>query len=239
MYVCALSQSSHRESFGTRRALGSPWLSFFGLILAIMLVVFQALGQDPPPEWQMQVRKFAELKDWDSAMRIVEREVARAPQDLEAKTWRARILLWSGHIVESEREFRLLVRAAPQDPDLRLGLASALGREERWKEALRELDAAVEVDPKRADLHAARGRALRALGRTDDARQEFVKALQQEPASEESRAGLLSVRAEPKHELRLGTEDRKSTRLNSSHVRISYAVFCLKKKKLSHLLTTF
>src|SRR5690554_7047441 len=26
--------------------------------------------------------------------------------------------------------------------------------------------------------------------------------------------------------------DRKSTRLNSSHVRISYAVFCLKKKKI-------
>src|SRR3989442_7573810 len=29
--------------------------------------------------------------------------------------------------------------------------------------------------------------------------------------------------------------DRKSTRLNSSHVRISYAVFCLKKKKNTHL----
>src|SRR5690554_7379284 len=28
-----------------------------------------------------------------------------------------------------------------------------------------------------------------------------------------------------------GGIDRKSTRLNSSHVRISYAVFCLKKKK--------
>src|SRR5690606_41625744 len=27
--------------------------------------------------------------------------------------------------------------------------------------------------------------------------------------------------------------DRKSTRLNSSHVKISYAVFCLKKKKAS------
>src|SRR5690554_701566 len=27
-------------------------------------------------------------------------------------------------------------------------------------------------------------------------------------------------------------QDRKSTRLNSSHVRISYAVFCLKKKKI-------
>src|SRR5690625_3977563 len=29
------------------------------------------------------------------------------------------------------------------------------------------------------------------------------------------------------------TADRKSTRLNSSHVAISYAVFCLKKKKLA------
>src|SRR5690606_39287968 len=29
----------------------------------------------------------------------------------------------------------------------------------------------------------------------------------------------------------LGGVDRKSTRLNSSHVKISYAVFCLKKKK--------
>src|SRR5690606_10403285 len=29
-----------------------------------------------------------------------------------------------------------------------------------------------------------------------------------------------------------GVLDRKSTRLNSSHVKISYAVFCLKKKKL-------
>src|SRR3712207_8912094 len=28
-------------------------------------------------------------------------------------------------------------------------------------------------------------------------------------------------------------KDRKSTRLNSSHANISYAVFCLKKKKLS------
>src|SRR5438874_8117960 len=28
--------------------------------------------------------------------------------------------------------------------------------------------------------------------------------------------------------------DRKSTRLNSSHVEISYAVFCLKKKKKIH-----
>src|SRR5690554_1366303 len=36
------------------------------------------------------------------------------------------------------------------------------------------------------------------------------------------------------HEMKAALEsaDRKSTRLNSSHVRISYAVFCLKKKRL-------
>src|SRR2546429_4829521 len=33
------------------------------------------------------------------------------------------------------------------------------------------------------------------------------------------------------HRLRTGGTDRKSTRLNSSHGYISYAVFCLKKKK--------
>src|SRR5690348_17421413 len=34
---------------------------------------------------------------------------------------------------------------------------------------------------------------------------------------------------------RPGREDRKSTRLNSSHPSISYAVFCLKKKKTAIL----
>src|SRR3712207_8162780 len=33
----------------------------------------------------------------------------------------------------------------------------------------------------------------------------------------------------------LGSIDRKSTRLNSSHANISYAVFCLKKKKTQTL----
>src|SRR3989442_10548148 len=45
----------------------------------------------------------------------------------------------------------------------------------------------------------------------------------------------LSARPHRLRRQRLGGEDdvgdRKSTRLNSSHVRISYAVFCLKKKK--------
>src|SRR2546427_2356675 len=41
----------------------------------------------------------------------------------------------------------------------------------------------------------------------------------------------LETKADDSRELGIG--DRKSTRLNSSHSQISYAVFCLKKKKMN------
>src|SRR5690349_23575529 len=46
------------------------------------------------------------------------------------------------------------------------------------------------------------------------------------------RRSLLFIRYAPGRDRTLrAAGDRKSTRLNSSHVEISYAVFCLKKKK--------
>src|SRR6266487_2469431 len=53
------------------------------------------------------------------------------------------------------------------------------------------------------------------------------------PSRSKSPEGLKMARPLPL----LGEGDRKSTRLNSSHPSISYAVFCLKKKK--HLLSLF
>src|SRR3712207_8125107 len=43
----------------------------------------------------------------------------------------------------------------------------------------------------------------------------------------------------PQHTFGLAKDrlDRKSTRLNSSHANISYAVFCLKKKNFNHVHT--
>src|SRR6266699_6221069 len=46
------------------------------------------------------------------------------------------------------------------------------------------------------------------------------------------------LRTRPSHRA-ARRRDRKSTRLNSSHVRISYAVFCLKKKKNKKKLLTY
>src|SRR6267378_2783200 len=134
VFLCAQSGGRHRGGFGTRRALDSRWLPTFGLILGIMLLVFPAFGQDQPSAWQTQVRKFAESKDWDSAMRIVERELARAPQDMDV-------------------------------------------------------------------------RARRAMGERNEARMEFQKALNLDPTSLEARAGLISVRGEPRHEMRFGQDN--------------------------------
>src|SRR5256885_7338219 len=50
------------------------------------------------------------------------------------------------------------------------------------------------------------------------------------------RDGVHEVDRRHRDDLRIG--DRKSTRLNSSHLVISYAVFCLKKKKNNNLEPT-
>src|SRR2546428_5791446 len=49
--------------------------------------------------------------------------------------------------------------------------------------------------------------------------------------ADRTRARGVEARGRRAHHLALAFGDRKSTRLNSSHDQISYAVFCLKKKK--------
>src|SRR5436309_12554773 len=54
----------------------------------------------------------------------------------------------------------------------------------------------------------------------------------------EPRHGSAFARSHRLHHVGQTRTDRKSTRLNSSHVKISYAVFCLKKKKKTHERTS-
>src|SRR2546427_7529832 len=83
---------------------------------------------------------------------------------------------------------------------------TTLFRSRRRAVALRRLQAARVGEAAHGVLPPARERSLRPHAR---------------PAH-----GAHGVRGE-----RIALEDRKSTRLNSSHSQISYAVFCLKKKK--------
>ena len=174
------------------------------MLLGLLTFSPYLCAQQPSQEWQAEVRKYAEAKDWANAMRVVDQELARAPQDVDVRAWRARVLTWSGHLAEAELEYLQIVQVSRNDPDNWMGLASVYLREGRTQEALRALNRAVELDPKRDDLRAARGRALRVAGERLEARLDFQKALELNPASEEARAGLVSVRGEPKQELRFG-----------------------------------
>src|SRR5436305_2227543 len=61
---------------------------------------------------------------------------------------------------------------------------------------------------------------------------EFCKAFNAQTQQENGRITPVEITVYEDRSFTFITKtDRKSTRLNSSHVRISYAVFCLKKKK--------
>src|SRR5690606_40343169 len=72
----------------------------------------------------------------------------------------------------------------------------------------------------------------RRQGQSADVVLEPARSRGRSPALAASRTGLRQhSQPHPGHFTIYCLPDRKSTRLNSSHVKISYAVFCLKKKK--------
>lgn len=189
-----------------------------GLLIGALLTVSAALGQQQqPPEWEALVRKYAEARDWTAALKVVDSEVALAPQDMDIRAWRARVLAWSGDLARAEKEYLAIVEVVPNDPDDWMGLGTIYLRQGRTDEALRALDRAVELDPKRADLREVHARALRAAGEREEARLEFQRALNLDPSSPEARVGLASLRDEPRNELLFGEENDTFNFANANH----------------------
>src|SRR3712207_8161034 len=79
----------------------------------------------------------------------------------------------------------------------------------------------------RSDLHLVDGQPLE----VGQGRVAGAEVVDRQPDAEV--AQFVQQRDRPRG---VGHEDRKSTRLNSSHANISYAVFCLKKKKTTYLI---
>ena len=156
------------------------------------------------PTWQEEVRRYAAAHDWIAAMRIVDHEISRAPQDMDVRAWRARVLTWSGRLPEAEVEYQAILAASPNDPDHWLGLAGVYSREHRAREAVLALDRAIELDPKRADIRVARAAALRTVGDQREAQLEFRRAVELDPTKSDGRDGVISLRRKTKHELWLG-----------------------------------
>src|SRR5260370_30653993 len=66
------------------------------LVIAAVLSALSVRAQTPPTEWQQQVRKYSQVKDWDSAMRILDQRLPRPPQVLIVESRGARLFDGAG-----------------------------------------------------------------------------------------------------------------------------------------------
>jgi tetratricopeptide (TPR) repeat protein len=160
-------------------------------------------------EWLTRLRKQVDAHHLTAALEIADQRLAAAPQDTDARGWRARTLAWLGHSQEAELEFRAVLAVTPNDPDVLSGLAGVLVREQRQEEGLLLLNQAIAIDPGRADILDQRGSLLLALGRTVQARSDFRAALARVPGDAQARAVLDSLVPAPRHELRIGSDTDK------------------------------
>src|SRR3989449_2748202 len=123
-------------------------------------------------------------------------------------------------------------------PESHVNLGLLYAAERKAAEAEEALKVALEVDPRFVPAAVNLADLYRATGRDAEGERVLRAAIERDPRSAPAHhaLGLLLVRqhrmpdalTELEAAARLTPEDRKSTRLNSSHGYISYAVFCLK-----------
>jgi tetratricopeptide (TPR) repeat protein len=145
-------------------------------------------------DWQARVRDLVQKKNLTAALHVADARLAAAPQDLEARGWRARLLAWSGRWNDAESEYRTVLESAPNDVDILVGLSYVLAWEKRYNEAIVLLKRAEEIDPKNPEVDVALGRALRGTGQR---RLALQNALLLDPQDEDAKSGLDSLRAAP------------------------------------------
>src|SRR5690348_12217665 len=80
------------------------------LIVGVVYFSANTQGQQPKEGWQAQVRRDADAHHWVDALRLVDQEIARSPNDMDIRAWRARVLTWAGRLTEAEREYNSVLK---------------------------------------------------------------------------------------------------------------------------------
>jgi tetratricopeptide (TPR) repeat protein len=194
------------------------------ILLALLSSVFPcfafiplAKARESSLDWRAEVRRCAQRQDWAAAMKIVNQEIAKYPNDGEVRAWRARLLTWSGQLSQAEHEYQQILQTDRTDPDIWLGLSTVYLREGKIQLAEQAIDAAESLDPRRADIRVERGRILQAAAQPRAARLEFQKALELDPTSDAARAGLLAARGAPRQDVRFGQDNDFLSYADSIH----------------------
>src|SRR5713226_1125662 len=133
------------------------------VLQAVLVWVLPAMAHQQA-DWQRQVREQVAAQQWSAALETADRRLAAVPTDLEARGWRARLLVWSGHLPEAEAEYRSVLAAAPEDTGILSGLAQVLARQQRTEEALALLARAQRLAPLRSDILMQRAHVVARAG---------------------------------------------------------------------------
>ena len=121
----------------------------FLFIVGAAFFGFTTRGQQAEEAWQVQVRKDTDTRRWDDALRLIDQETARSPDDMDIHALRARVLTWAGRLAEAEREYGEVLKVERNDPDSWMGLGSVYMQQGRMAEAIKAANRAIELDPQR------------------------------------------------------------------------------------------
>jgi Tetratricopeptide repeat len=161
-------------------------------------------AQRPDHAWQSEVRKYSDCSDWDDALRIVDQQITRYPDDQDIRAWRAQVLTWAGRLPEAEREFKEILKIETGNPDYWMGLATVYLHRGLTEEALKTADHAIELDGNRADLRATRAEIFQANTNSRESRVESLGAPGLDPSSAEALSGSSAISGGRSEELRFG-----------------------------------
>jgi tetratricopeptide (TPR) repeat protein len=114
-------------------------------------------------DWLVRVREQVAAHDLSGAAATVSARLAIQPSDLEASTWRARILSWTGHLPEAEALYRQIEQQAPNDADVAIGLADVLFWEGKVNESSAVLERAERLRPASLEIEQRRRRNQQAI----------------------------------------------------------------------------
>jgi tetratricopeptide (TPR) repeat protein len=157
-------------------------------------------------DWQAQVRNAVEQHRLPTALTVIDSHLAEAPADMEAHTWRGRILAWTNHWQEAETEYRFVLYKFPNDVDVLTGLADVLLWQQKYSEALAVLEQARSVAPQDPQILVRRAQVLSLLQRIPEARAQFHAVLSFDPANPAAINGLAGLTGAARYELRIGEE---------------------------------
>lgn len=177
--------------------------AFAAVAAACLLFVTPRLTAD---DWQQQVRTAVDRHQIPVAQTAVEHRLAEAPGDMEAHSWRGRLLAWTGHWQEAATEFHLVLDQFPNDVDVLTGLADVLLWQQKYPEALAALDVARTAEPRNPEILVRRARVLSLLQRISEARTEYQEVLSVDPANRGALDGLADLKTAPRYVLHIGEE---------------------------------